>query len=52
MLATVDVHWKCPYKRLYEMGCYHMLLALVRGGMEKAELEYAIFGAVIETWTT
>ena len=29
-----------------------MLLALVRGGMEKAEVEYAIFGAVIETWTT
>ena len=29
-----------------------MLLALVRGGMEKAEVEYVDFSAVIGTWTT
>ena len=29
-----------------------MLLALLRGGMEKAEVEYVDFSAVIETWTT
>ena len=61
MLAVVDVHLECFYKRLNEVDhivwglvgrAITLLIVLIRGGMGKEDVGYICFKEAIQKWST